>query len=166
VLSDLVPAELEIRMQIKIDQLKGPEIATLLEEHLFWMRSVSPPESTHALDLDQLRQPDITFWSVWDGENLAGCGALKELNAAHGEIKSMRTARAYLRKGVAAKIVQHIIVEAKRRGYRRLSVETGSMAYFEPARQLYAKFNFKPCPPFADYVEDANSVFMSMQLSC
>jgi putative acetyltransferase len=153
-------------MEIKIDNLKGPEIAALLQEHLRSTRSVSPPESTHALDLDELCQPDITFWSVWDGENLAGCGALRELDPMHGEIKSMRTAHAYLRKGVAAKLVEHIILEAKRRGYRRLSVETGSMAYFEPARQLYAKFGFKSCPPFADYVEDPNSVFMSTQLSC
>src|SRR5215831_2028841 len=116
-------------MEIKIDNLKSPEIAELLEEHLRCMRSVSPPESTHALDLDELRQPEITFWSVWDGENLAGCGALRELDATHGEIKSMRTAHAYLRKGVAAKVVQHIMMEAKRRGYSRLSVETGSMAY-------------------------------------
>jgi putative acetyltransferase len=159
-------AESKFQMGIKIDNLQGPKIAALLEEHLRWMRSVSPPESTHALDLDELCNPDITFWCVWDGQNLAGCGALRELDITHGEIKSMRTAHAYLRKGVAAKLVQHIVVEAKHRGYHRLSVETGSMAYFEPARQLYSKFGFKPCPPFADYVEDPNSVFMSTQLSC
>ena len=152
-------------MEIRIDNLKGPEIAALLAEHLRWTRSVSPPESTHALDLDELCQPDITFWSVWDGVSLAGCGALRELDTTHGEIKSMRTAHAYLRQGVAAKMVEHIISEAKRRGYYRLSLETGSMAYFEPARQLYAKFGFKHCPPFADYIEDPNSVFMSTQLS-
>ncbi len=151
-------------LRIKIDNLNGPEVAALLAEHLRWTRSVSPPESTHALDLEELRQPEITFWSVWDGKELAGCGALKQLDPGHGEIKSMRTAQAYLRKGVAATVLYHIIAEARRRDYGRLSLETGSMAYFEPARRLYAKFGFTPCPPFADYVEDPNSIFMSMEL--
>ena len=151
-------------LRIKIDNLKGPEVAALLAEHLRWMRSVSPPESTHALDLEELRRPEITFWCVWDGEELAGCGALKKLSPAHGEIKSMRTAANYLRRGIAAMLLQHIIREARRRGYRRLSLETGSMAYFEPARRLYANAGFKLCPPFANYMEDPNSVFMSMEL--
>jgi len=151
-------------LRIKIDNLKGPEVAALLAEHLRWMRSVSPPESTHALDLEELRRPEITFWCVWDGEELAGCGALKKLSPAHGEIKSMRTAANYLRRGIAAMLLQHIIREARRRGYRRLSLETGSMAYFEPARRLYANAGFKLCPPFANYIEDPNSVFMSMEL--
>src|SRR5690349_7820232 len=151
-------------LRIKIDNLHGPEVAALLAEHLRSVRSVSPPESTHALDLEELRQPDITFWCVWDEKELAGCGALKQLDPDHGEIKSMRTAHAYLRKGVAASVLNHIIAEARRRGYRRLSLETGSMAYFEPARRLYTKLGFAPCPPFADYVEDPNSVFMSMEL--
>jgi len=151
-------------LRIKIDNLKGPEVAALLAEHLRWMRSVSPPESTHALDLEELRRPEITFWCVWDGEELAGCGALKKLSPAHGEIKSMRTAENYLRRGIAAMLLQHIIREARRRGYRRLSLETGSMAYFEPARRLYANAGFKLCPPFANYMEDPNSVFMSMEL--
>ena len=151
-------------LRIKIDNLHGPEVAALLAEHLRSVRSVSPPESTHALDLEELRQPEITFWCVWDGKELAGCGALKQLDSGHGEIKSMRTAHAYLRKGVAASVLNHIIAEARRRGYHRLSLETGSMDYFEPARRLYAKFGFTSCPPFADYVEDPNSVFMSMEL--
>lgn len=151
-------------LRIKIDNLNGPEVAALLAEHLRWMRSVSPPESTHALDLEELRRPEITFWCVWDGKELAGCGALKKLSPAHGEIKSMRTAHAYLRRGVGAMVLNHIIAEARRRGYRRLSLETGSMAYFEPARRLYAKFGFTLCPLFADYKEDPNSVFMSMEL--
>lgn len=157
-------AVMQSSLRIKIDHLDGPEVAALLAEHLRWTRSVSPPESTHALDLEELRQPAITFWCVWDGQELAGCGALKQLNPAHGEIKSMRTAHPYLRKGVAATVLNHIIAEARRRRYRRLSLETGSMAYFEPARRLYAKFGFAPCPPFADYAEDPNSVFMSMEL--
>jgi putative acetyltransferase len=155
---------MQFPFNIKIDNLDEPEVAALLEEHLRWMRSVSPPESTHALDLEELRQPSISFWCVWDGENLAGCGALNELDASLGEIKSMRTAQAYLRRGVAAMLLQHIIAESRRRGYRRLSLETGSMAYFEPARGLYAKAGFKLCPPFADYIEDPNSVFMTMEL--
>ncbi len=151
-------------LTIKIDDLRGPEIAALLTEHLECMAAVSPPESRHALNLDGLRKPGITFWTIWDGPNLAGCGALKELDATHAEIKSMRTARLYLCQGIASKILQHIITEAARRGYRRLSLETGSMPYFKPAHQLYAKFGFQPCSPFADYKPDPNSLFMTREL--
>jgi putative acetyltransferase len=151
-------------MEIRVDDLKGPEIIELLHEHLRCMAEVSPPESRHALNLDGLRQPDISFWSIWNGANLAGCGALKELSKEHGEIKSMRTAYAYQRQGVASKILRHIVAEARRRGYRRLSLETGAMAYFEPARRLYGSFGFSKCGPFAGYVEDPNSVFMTMEL--
>ena len=151
-------------MHIKPDDLTGPEITALLAEHLQCMAEVSPPESRHALNLDGLRQPEITFWCAWQEGELLGCGALKELDKAHGEIKSMRTAKAHLRKGIAAMMLQHIIVEAKRRGYRRLSLETGAMAYFEPAHRLYTRFGFKVCGPFDGYVEDPNSVFMTMEL--
>ena len=151
-------------MKIKIDDLSGPEIQQLLREHLENMAENSPPESRHALDLEQLRQPDITFWTVWDGAELLGCGALKELSADHGEIKSMRTATAHLRKGVATMLLDHIISEAKRRGYCRLSLETGSMQYFEPAHRLYYKFGFRKCAPFAGYTDDPNSVFMTREL--
>ena len=151
-------------MQIKQDDLSGPEIAELLTEHLRSLAEVSPPESRHALNLDELRKPDIKFWSVWIGNELAGCGALKHLNADHGEVKSMRTAEAHLRKGVGSLLLQEIIAEAMRRGYRRLSLETGSMPYFAPAHSLYGKFGFAPCPPFADYVEDPNSLFMAKEL--
>ena len=151
-------------MEIKIDNLSGSEVAQLLAEHLQSMAQVSPPESRHALNLDELRKPGITFWSVWLGRELAGCGALKELDRQHGEIKSMRTAKAHLRKGVATTLLEHIISEARRRGYCRLSLETGSMQYFEPAHRLYRKFGFKPCPPFDGYVEDPNSVFMTKEL--
>src|SRR5207302_4293354 len=106
--------------EIRIDDLRGPEVAALLAEHLECAAKVSPAKSRHALDLDGLRKPEITFWSVWQGKELAGCGALKELNTGNGEVKSMRTATAHLRKGVAAAVLQHIIAEAKRRGYRRL----------------------------------------------
>lgn len=151
-------------LEIRLDDLSGPEIAALLAEHLECAAKVTPAKSRHALDLDRLRQSDITFWSVWQGQELAGCGALKELDAAQGEVKSMRTAAAHLRKGVAAAVLQHIIAEAKRRGYRRLSLETGSVEYFEPARRLYEKFGFRRCAPFAEYVEDPNSVFMTLAL--
>lgn len=151
-------------MNIKIDDLSGPEIAELLREHLKCLAKVTPPESRHALNLDELRKPDITFWSVWEGKALVGCGALKELDSGHAEIKSMRTAKAHLRKGVATMLLQHIIKEAERRGYHRLSLETGSMACFEPAHKLYSKFGFKKCAPFASYVEDPNSLFMTKEL--
>jgi len=151
-------------MQIKVDDLTGPQIAELLREHLRNMAENSPPESMHALSLDELRKPDITFWSAWGGTELLGCGALKELDSQHGEIKSMRTASAHRRKGVAARLLEHILEEAKRRNYKRVSLETGSMDAFKAAQNLYAKFGFKPCGPFADYVEDPNSVFMTKEL--
>ncbi|WP_308367777.1 MULTISPECIES: GNAT family N-acetyltransferase [unclassified Microbulbifer] len=151
-------------MKIKVDDLNGPEVAELLSEHLSGMAQHSPPESIHALDLEALRRPEITFWSAWDGPELMGCGALKALDTRHAEIKSMRTASAYLRKGVARQLLQHILDQARSRGYRRLSLETGSMAAFEPARRLYASFGFEYCGPFADYREDPNSVFMTREL--
>ena len=151
-------------MTIKIDDLSGPEIADLLAEHLRSMHAISPPESTHALNLDELRLPEITFWSVWEGEELAGCGALKELDASHAEIKSMRTASAHLRKGVAALVLEEILKVSKQRGYTRLSLETGSMMEFEPAHRLYSKFGFCECQPFASYMLDPNSIFMTREL--
>src|SRR4051812_4449251 len=129
-------------MIIKVDDLTGPEIHTLLQEHLDSMHRLSPPESVHALDLDGLQAPDVTFWTAWDGNELLGCGALKELDSRHGEIKSMRTAEPHLRKGVARHLLQHILDESIKRGYERLSLETGSMDAFAPARALYANFGF------------------------
>ena len=149
---------------IRIDDLQGPQIAALLKEHLEHMAELSPPESVHALDLNALRGTDITFWSVWSERELIGCGALKALTAEHGEIKSMRTARQYLRRGVAAAVLQHIISEARGRGYRRLSLETGSQDGFAPARALYARHGFAVCGPFGAYVEDPHSVFMTRTL--
>jgi putative acetyltransferase len=151
-------------MDIKIDDLTGVKVAELIREHLQNMAEHSPPESVHALDLESLRKPEITFWSAWEGDELVGCGALKELDKQHGEIKSMRTSSSHLRKGVAKRVLQHIIDEAKRRGYQRLSLETGSMEAFEPARRLYASFGFQYCEPFSDYIEDPNSVFMTKEL--
>lgn len=149
-------------MHIKIDDLTGRQVVSLVNEHLHSMTLMSPPESTHALE--KLREPEITFWSAWEGDELAGCGALKELDSRHGEIKSMRTSASHLRKGVAKQVLQHIIEEAEKRGYERLSLETGSMASFEPARKLYESFGFQYCEPFADYVEDPNSLFMTKEL--
>lgn len=151
-------------LDIRTDDLRGAEIIALLQEHLDEMYRVSPPESVHALDLDGLRRPDITFWSAWLGGELAGCGALKELSTEHAEIKSMRTAWTHQRKGVASTVLRHILGEAQRRGYRRLSLETGSMAHFDPARRLYASFGFEYCGPFGQYVDDPNSVFMTKTL--
>ncbi len=151
-------------MDIKIDDLSGSEIHELLQEHLRSMFLHSPPESVHALDIEGLRQPEITFWTVWENDELLGCGALKELDSQHAEIKSMRTALPHLRKGVAKNLLTHILKEARRRGYSRLSLETGSMEAFEPARQLYTNFGFTSCAPFADYVEDPYSVFMTREL--
>ena len=151
-------------MNIKIDDLQGSGIQALLQEHLQSMALHSPPESVHALDLEALRKPEITFWTVWESGELLGCGALKELDPQHAEIKSMRTSSLHLRKGVAKNLLNHILKEASHRGYSRLSLETGSMEAFEPARKLYAGFGFTYCEPFADYVEDPNSVFMTRRL--
>jgi putative acetyltransferase len=151
-------------VHIKIDDLTGPEIGELLQEHLASMKRQSPPQSVHALPIEELRRPEITFWTVWENGELLGCGALKELDAQHAEIKSMRTSSRHLRKGVATTLLHYIISEAGRRGYRRLSLETGSMEAFEPARQLYACAGFASCGPFADYAEDPNSVFMTKEL--
>jgi putative acetyltransferase len=147
---------------IRLDDLTGPEIAGLLQEHLDDMHLHSPPESVHALDLDALRQPDITFWTIWVGEDLAGCGALKELDPTHGEIKSMRTSHGFRGKGAGKFVLRHIVHEASRRGYKRLSLETGSMAAFDPARRLYESHGFEYCGPFAEYILDPNSVFMTL----
>jgi putative acetyltransferase len=147
-------------MQIAVDDLSGPEIVAFLAEHVQEMRSVSPPESKHALDLDALRAPEITFWSVSDAGLVVGCGALKRLDAVHAELKSMRTAPAAKRSGIASRLLAHILAEAVATGFERISLETGSAPFFEPARRLYEKFGFQYCRPFANYIEDPNSTFM------
>lgn len=151
-------------MDIIVDDLSSEKVAQLIGGHIQNMTLHSPPESIHALGLEELKKPEITFWSAWEQDELVGCGALKELDSRHGEIKSMKTSPHHLRKGVAKRILQHVIKEAKIRGYRRLSLETGSMAAFDPARQLYEKFEFHYCEPFANYKEDPNSVFMTKEL--
>lgn len=149
---------------IKLDDLMSPQIAELLADHLREMNEHSPPDSVHALDLENLRRPEITFWTIWDGEELVGCGALKELDEKHAEIKSMRTDPKYRGRGAGKLMLRHILDQAKQRGYQRLSLETGSMAAFEPARRLYAAHGFTPCGPFADYTLDPHSVFMTLEL--
>jgi putative acetyltransferase len=151
-------------LDIKVDDLTGPEVIALIEEHLQDMALDSPPESVHALNLEGLKKPEVTFWSAWEQDELVGCGALKELDGQHGELKSMRTSSSHRRKGVAKQILEHVIEEAKRSGYKRLSLETGSMESFEPARRLYEIFGFQYCEPFSDYIEDPNSVFMTKEL--
>jgi putative acetyltransferase len=151
-------------MKIERDDLSRPAIHALLEEHLRSMHSLSPPESVHALDLERLRAPGITFWSAWDGDVLLGCGALSELDARHGEVKSMRTPDALRRRGAGRALLQHIIDEARSRGYTRLSLETGSMAAFEPAHRLYESAGFVRTGPFGSYTDDPNSVFMTLTL--
>jgi putative acetyltransferase len=148
-------------MLVRVDDLTHPMVHALLRAHLAEMRSLSPPESVHALPLDELRRPDVTFWTAWSGGELLGCGALKELSPRHGEIKSMRTAPEHRRRGVGRDILLLIVREARRRGYERLSLETGSAPAFEPGRRLYESLGFTYCQPFADYVEDPHSVFMT-----
>lgn len=148
-------------MEIKVDDLSGVQVKALIAEHLQGMAADSPPESIHALNLDGLKKPEITFWCAWEADDLMGCGAIKELDPEHAELKSMRTASAHLRKGVARKILAHIMEVATERGYKRISLETGSMDSFIPARKLYEDFGFEYCEPFADYTLDPNSAFMT-----
>ena len=152
-------------MDIRLGGLETPQVAALLAEHLDEMRRYSPPESVHTLDLDRLRTPDLTFWSLWEGDEVLGCAALRELDETHGELKSMRTAPAHRRRGVAAALLDHVVAEARRRGYTRLSLETGSPAEFGPARTMYAAYGFTPCGPFGPYVDDEFSVFMTLDLA-
>ena len=151
-------------MEIIRDDLSSPEIVGLLVEHLDEMRLYSPPESIHALDLAALRKPEVTFWSIWEEGELMGCGALKELSSRHAEIKSMRVTYRFQGKGKSKAILEHLILEAKQRGYQQVSLETGSMSGFHRARRLYEKYEFVYCGPFADYQEDPNSVFMTRWL--
>lgn len=151
-------------MDIHIDDLQGEAIQALLQEHLDDMHSSSPPESVHALDLNALRHPSITFWTAWEGDELMGCGALKQLSPEHAELKSMRTARAHLRKGVARAMLRHILASARAKGFQRISLETGTPTPFVAAQKLYASEGFVECGPFANYVLDPYSVFMSKEL--
>jgi putative acetyltransferase len=153
-------------LAFRLDDLRDPRIAVFLREHLADMRAVSPPESVHALDLDGLRVPQIAFWSAWTdgGRTLAGTGALRHIDAAHGEIKSMRTAAALRGRGVASAILSHLLDQARAMGWQRVSLETGSQPFFAPARALYARHGFEPCGPFEGYGPDPASCFMTLRL--
>lgn len=151
-------------MQIIKDDLTNPEVILLLEEHMKDMQATSPPESIHALNIEKLRDSQVVFWSIWDDKNLAGCGAYIELDKSHAEIKSMRTSTLYKNKGVASLMLKHIIEQAKIKGYTRISLETGSMQYFEPARQLYLKHGFEFTTPFSHYKDDPNSQFLTKNI--
>ena len=152
-------------MKIEIDDLSRAEVHALLQEHLDNMHRLSPAESVHALDLDKLRKPDITFWTAWEGSLLLGCGALKQLSRTHGEIKSMRTPAARRRQGAGRAILTHILDVAKHRSYALLSLETGTAAEFRPAHTLYESVGFERCGPFGEYSDDPNSIFMSLRLN-
>ena len=158
-------SESRFKVEIRVDDPRGAAAAELLQEHLSHMRAITPAGSVHALDLDALCAPEVTFWTAWIASSLAGCGALLELDEHHGELKSMRTSPEHRRIGVAGELLQHIIDEACRRGYRRLSLETGAGSAFQPAHSLYQRFGFGFCEPFGAYKADPNSVFMSLPIS-
>ncbi|NNC73570.1 MAG: GNAT family N-acetyltransferase [Sphingomonadaceae bacterium] len=152
------------RFRICEDDLSGPEIAALLDYHLAEMRRHSPEDSVHALPVERLREADVTFYSAWDGDGLAGCGALKQLDADHGELKSMRAAPEYRGKGAGEATLIHLIEVARSRGYRRLSLETGRPEPFRAAQSLYRKYGFEECPRFADYADNPFSICMTRQI--
>ncbi|MFT2110822.1 GNAT family N-acetyltransferase [Marinomonas sp. 2405UD68-3] len=151
-------------LTISLDHLESGAVLPLLEAHLKDMYATSPAESVHALDPESLKQPSISFWSANEGGEVIGCVALKELDCNHAEVKSMRTSEAARNKGVASQLLTHVLSIAKERGYKKLSLETGSMAFFIPARKLYEKYGFTYCGPFSDYTLDPNSVFMERVL--
>ena len=151
-------------MIIVVDGLSSPQVAAFLREHVQEMRSGTPPESDHSIGIDGLRAPGVTFWSVWDAGSVVGCGAIKRLDTVHAELKSMRTAPARKRSGIASRLLEQILTEAKRMGFTRLSLETGAGESFSPARKLYQKYGFEYCAPFAAYEPDPNSVFMTRVL--
>ena len=149
---------------IQPGDLADERVIRLLTDHLTDMFATSPAESVHALDVSGLSVPEVDFWTIADGDELVGCVALKELDAEHGELKSMRTDAAVRGRGLGARLLEHVLAESARRGYRRVSLETGSQEFFRPARTLYAKYGFRECGPFGDYRLDPNSVFMTLEL--
>jgi putative acetyltransferase len=151
-------------MRIDPADLDSPAFAALMAEHQAAMQATSPPESQHALDLSGLKQAHVRVWVLHDGDALLGCGALQRIDECNVEIKAMRTSRAHLRRGVAKAMLAHLLAEARAEGYAQASIETGSMGYFAPARQLYASAGFVECGPFADYIDDPNSTYMTRDL--
>jgi putative acetyltransferase len=151
-------------MDIKEGGLDDPRIQVLLAHHVRTARAQTAVGSAHALDLSGLRSPDVRFWAVWDDDRVIGTGALKRLSTSHGEIKSMHTAASDRRRGVGGAMLRHIIAAAREMGLTRLSLETGSWPYFDPARELYRRHGFVECAPFGNYVLDPNSVFMTREV--
>ena len=152
-------------MEIRLDDLTGPEIAALLQRHLDLMHSITPAESVYALNLDRLRVPEISFWTAWDAGELVGCVALKDHGNGLGEIKSMHTLAERRGQGIGRALVAHLLAQAKARGLTRLSLETGKTAHFRPAQELYRSFGFVESGPFADYGPDPHSFFMTLELA-
>jgi putative acetyltransferase len=151
-------------MRIITGDFSDARVLELLRIHLTSSRANTAPGSAHALDIAGLQSPDVSFWTIWEGETLLGCGALKRLAPDHGEVKSMHTAQAARRTGVGSAMLRHIVATARARGMARLSLETGSWDHFAPARALYRSHGFVECGPFADYVLDSNSVFMTLEM--
>lgn len=151
-------------IDIRRDDLTGPTIRRLIARHLSGMHEHSPPESVHAFDIDRLRDPTVTFWSAWIGDDIAGCGALKRLDAERGEIKSMRVADAFLGRGVGRAMLDHILAESRRMGLKSLWLETGSATAFLPALKLYETAGFQRCGPFGSYIDDPFSMFMTRRV--
>lgn len=150
---------------IAIEDPALPDVVALLETHLTLMRSTTPPESVHALDVEALRGPEVTFWTVRDGGAVVGCGAVKALDDCHGEIKSMHVREALRGKGIAGMLVETVLADARQRGFTRLSLETGSTHHFAAARALYARYGFTECGPFGDYRLDPHSTFMTLEIA-
>ncbi len=151
-------------MRIIRDDLTHTKVIALLQEHMDDMLATSPPESVHALDIAKLQNSNVVFWSMWDGSELAGCGAYVPIDNTHAEVKSMRTSAGYKNKGVASRMLKHIMNDAKANGFTKVSLETGSQVYFKPAVQLYLKHGFEFTTPFADYTDDPNSRFLTRPL--
>lgn len=151
-------------MRIELDDVSRAQVVALVEYHLRSMHEISPPDSVFALDLSGLKHPSVTFWTAWDGDDLLGMGGLKQLDAVHGEIKSMRTAPTALRRGVGGEMLDHILGEARARGYRRLSLETGSNAPFAPAWAMYERAGFVPCGPFGEYRDTSFSRYFTREM--
>jgi putative acetyltransferase len=151
-------------MRIEIDNLSNPRVLALLEEHLRNMYELSPPEKVFAFDATKLKAPGITFWTIWENDDLLGCAALKELSRSQAEIKSMRTPKAMRRRGAGRALLSHLLEVSRSRNYEQLFLETGSHPHFEAAQNLYRSAGFEPCGPFGSYRENSNSVFMTMRL--
>ncbi|MCY1079117.1 GNAT family N-acetyltransferase [Archangium lansingense] len=152
---------MSLPLRFHLDDLSGEPTRALIAGHLAGMHANSPPGSVHAFDIDKLRQPNVTFWSAWFGEEIAGCGALKRLDAQRSELKSMRVADAFRGRGVGRAMLEHLIAEARQRGAQSLWLETGSSAAFIPALRLYESAGFVRCGPFDGYTDDPFSVFMT-----